>query len=236
MYYYATPFNNNNRGGSQMAFSNVNGYDILKQAEIEEDNKESKLKSKITTFFNGNQRKKKIQLAMSDSAKKEKVSQYIQSWLNDGAGKNLPNYIQFWMNNAKFGLSLGHKVYFQSLCAIYEMLDSTAYKKYIKENKILVDLSKKQQLDSSVDLKSISSKQNKLNKFGNKNKLCKLLCNVYKVFFSYEKHPQAMQLLTIWQNIKSQSNELSFKTNNLKNLEIKGNEETSIELKDFKFN
>ncbi|MGD9152244.1 MAG: hypothetical protein PVG30_01105 [Gammaproteobacteria bacterium] len=180
-----------------MAFSNVNGYDILKQAEIEEDNKESQLKSKITAFLS------------DDNKLKEKIRQDIKSW----------------MKSAKSGLSLNHETYVQSLCAIFKMLDNTAYQKYIEKNNISVNLNKKQQLNSNVNLKVI---------FGKTNKLCKFL---YSTFF-YSGNSQAVQLLRIWKNI---INEFGWeKTDDLRKLKIKGEkfiptEKKNIELKDFKF-
>ncbi|MGD9107547.1 MAG: hypothetical protein PVI75_00035 [Gammaproteobacteria bacterium] len=176
--------------------SAINGRDAFEMAKVKNEKKESKLKSKITAFF------------------KEKTK--------DKSLEVLQKSIQEWMKNAKSSLSLGHKIYFQTLCAIYKMLNETSYNKYVKEDDISVDLNEKQQLDSSSYFNA------KVNKFLSNGFLycfgkCfgKCLSDLSR---GVRYNQVTYELLMTWQKIIKTADELKYTTDDLENLEIKGEE------------
>lgn len=169
-----------------LSHGNMCRYDILTMADIE-DKKESKLKTEVTSFF-----------------------KTIENDSHDFYELQLDIYC--WMRCARSMLSLGHETYFQSLCAIYSMLNNKAYKQYIKKNDISVNLKKERNLDSDAYWKA---------KFG------KFFFNVFLSCFlsqGVQYGQKTCKLLSTWESIITGASKQGYETGDLSKLQIKGKE------------
>lgn len=119
--------------------------------------------------------------------------------------KTLASLIYNWKQYARLGLSLGHKTYLQSLCALFNMLDPEKYGEYIQSNKS-VNLNNKRNLDGSFYLDAALDKL--------------FLSCFFSRGVQYDKN--VCDLLLTWQHIIIKAGELHYETDKLSNLKIKG--------------
>ena len=134
----------------------------------------------------------------------------------------LSTLIASWMEFARLGLSLNHETYLQTLSALYKMFDHEAYQQHIINNDISVNLNEKRQLDGDAYLEA------KLEK-GYYNVLLFCFGKCCGEYFSglgqgvnYDQ--TTYDLLITWQKIIKGANDLKYSTDDLKKLEIKGEE------------